>query len=212
MPALPVSRPKNLPPTRPGNSFAESRNQPCPHPLRQAGTRSRGYRKPHRHRPGNSPSQRPHRHRAPLLHCGQRRTRQGTCQLSKIPTKSPHRIRLTSTARRPYVQAFTLVRGQITGSRDRTRTYNLPVNSRLLCQLSYTGPSHTTHRKSAPMRCCDKSLAHFRRARCTQTAPPAPPPPPADTRGDAGCDQTPAARGSYPGRASAAQVLVSRKA
>jgi hypothetical protein len=27
------------------------------------------------------------------------------------------------------------------GSRDRTRTYNLPVNSRLLCQLSYAGPS-----------------------------------------------------------------------
>jgi hypothetical protein len=26
------------------------------------------------------------------------------------------------------------------GSRDRTRTYNLPVNSRLLCQLSYAGP------------------------------------------------------------------------
>src|SRR4051794_32392869 len=24
-------------------------------------------------------------------------------------------------------------------SRDRTRTYNLPVNSRLLCQLSYAG-------------------------------------------------------------------------
>src|SRR5260221_10153206 len=26
-----------------------------------------------------------------------------------------------------------------TGSRDRTRTYNLPVNSRTLCQLSYAG-------------------------------------------------------------------------
>lgn len=25
------------------------------------------------------------------------------------------------------------------GSRNRTRTYNLPVNSRLLCQLSYAG-------------------------------------------------------------------------
>jgi hypothetical protein len=28
-------------------------------------------------------------------------------------------------------------------SRDKTRTYNLPVNSRLLCQLSYAGPSRT---------------------------------------------------------------------
>ena len=26
------------------------------------------------------------------------------------------------------------------GSRDRTRTYNLPVNSRTLCRLSYAGP------------------------------------------------------------------------
>ena len=26
-------------------------------------------------------------------------------------------------------------------SRDRTRTYNLPVNSRTLCRLSYAGPS-----------------------------------------------------------------------
>ena len=27
---------------------------------------------------------------------------------------------------------------------NRTRTYNLPVNSRLLCQLSYAGSSHFT--------------------------------------------------------------------
>jgi hypothetical protein len=30
------------------------------------------------------------------------------------------------------------------GSRGRTRTYNLPVNSRTLCQLSYAGSSAST--------------------------------------------------------------------
>src|SRR5260221_14774053 len=33
-----------------------------------------------------------------------------------------------------------------TGSRDRTRTYNLPVNSRTLCQLSYAGSVVTAAR------------------------------------------------------------------
>ena len=36
-------------------------------------------------------------------------------------------------------------------SRDKTRTYNLPVNSRLLCQLSYAGPSLAAGRR--PARC-----------------------------------------------------------
>ena len=37
-------------------------------------------------------------------------------------------------------------------SRDRTRTYNLPVNSRTLCRLSYAGPSpiSVAHRKGCP--------------------------------------------------------------
>jgi hypothetical protein len=37
-------------------------------------------------------------------------------------------------------------------SRDRTRTYNLPVNSRTLCRLSYAGPSRISvaHRKGCP--------------------------------------------------------------
>jgi hypothetical protein len=38
----------------------------------------------------------------------------------------------------PYEQN-PQVRGHINGSRDRTRTYNLPVNSRTLCRLSYAG-------------------------------------------------------------------------
>ena len=33
----------------------------------------------------------------------------------------------------------TGVRGLVVGSPDWTRTNNLPVNSRLLCQLSYAG-------------------------------------------------------------------------
>src|SRR5215469_18709602 len=34
------------------------------------------------------------------------------------------------------------------GSRDRTRTYNLPVNSRTLCRLSYAGLPGTSPRPS----------------------------------------------------------------
>jgi hypothetical protein len=46
------------------------------------------------------------------------------------------------------------------GSRDRTRTYNLPVNSRTLCRLSYAGPSHPAGRRgrkpeaAEPVWCC----------------------------------------------------------
>ena len=44
----------------------------------------------------------------------------------------------------PSLPAYSQVRGLTTltlaGSRDRTRTYNLPVNSRTLCRLSYAGP------------------------------------------------------------------------
>ena len=52
---------------------------------------------------------------------------------------APHQ--LTRTARR--AQACRHDRDGLRGSRDKTRTYNLPVNSRLLCQLSYAGPSRT---------------------------------------------------------------------
>ena len=52
-------------------------------------------------------------------------------------------------------------------SRNRTRTYNLPVNSRLLCQLSYAG-SCCTRSSSAQVRslfggsslACVTRLAH----------------------------------------------------
>src|SRR5829696_9834728 len=48
-------------------------------------------------------------------------------------------------------------RGSASGSRDWTRTSNLPVNSRLLCQLSYagrcpTGPSETTSRPTRDLQ------------------------------------------------------------
>src|SRR5580704_8251185 len=43
----------------------------------------------------------------------------------------------------PSLPALSQVKGPTTdtpvGSRDRTRTYNLPVNSRTLCRLSYAG-------------------------------------------------------------------------
>ena len=39
-------------------------------------------------------------------------------------------------------------------SRDRTRTYNLPVNSRTLCQLSYAGPSARRAGAAEPVCCC----------------------------------------------------------
>ena len=42
----------------------------------------------------------------------------------------------------PYEQK-SQVNGHIPGSRDRTRTYNLPVNSRTLCRLSYAGSRGT---------------------------------------------------------------------
>ena len=45
------------------------------------------------------------------------------------------------------------VKGHITGSRDRTRTYNLPVNSRTLCRLSYAGS--TRIRVAHLRRACD---------------------------------------------------------
>ena len=56
--------------------------------------------------------------------------------------------------RRPSLPAFSQVRGLTMepGSRDRTRTYNLPVNSRTLCRLSYAGSTRIR-------------VAHPRRAR-----------------------------------------------
>ena len=35
-------------------------------------------------------------------------------------------------------------------SRDRTRTYNLPVNSRTLCRLSYAGPYDAARTAAGP--------------------------------------------------------------
>jgi hypothetical protein len=52
----------------------------------------------------------------------------------------------------PYEQN-PQVRGHITGSRAKTRTWNLPVNSRLLCQLSYAGS--TRIRVAHLGRACD---------------------------------------------------------
>src|SRR6202012_2332916 len=52
----------------------------------------------------------------------------------------------------PCADALPLVRGHETGSRDRTRTYNLPVNSRTLCRLSYAGSTRIR-------------VAHLRRTR-----------------------------------------------
>ena len=46
------------------------------------------------------------------------------------------------------------------GSSGRTRTYNPPVNSRMLCQLSYSG---NKRRRSAP-------LLSWRRVRATSSA------------------------------------------
>ena len=47
-------------------------------------------------------------------------------------------------------------------SRNRTRTYNLPVNSRLLCQLSYAGSFDTPGRELVLLRgpACVNRLAH----------------------------------------------------
>ena len=42
-----------------------------------------------------------------------------------------------------FPQAGGLTRAACGGSRDRTRTYNLPVNSRTLCRLSYAGSRGT---------------------------------------------------------------------
>ena len=48
-------------------------------------------------------------------------------------------------------------------SRNRTRTYNLPVNSRLLCQLSYAGRSSRLVRAvfCGPCLVCVTRLAHL---------------------------------------------------
>ena len=55
-----------------------------------------------------------------------------------------------ATVATAVVYAFPLVRGQETGSRDRTRTYNLPVNSRTLCRLSYAGSADGRSRGREP--------------------------------------------------------------
>src|SRR5439155_14410345 len=51
-----------------------------------------------------------------------------------------------------FPQAGGLTLCSSDGSRDRTRTYNLPVNSRTLCRLSYAGSTRIR-------------VAHLRRAR-----------------------------------------------
>jgi hypothetical protein len=74
--------------------------------------------------------------------------------------------------------AFSQVRGLQTapglGSRDRTRTYNLPVNSRTLCQLSYAGSRRAAggagagrgHKISAPGGLPDPVTAHVTGIAC----------------------------------------------
>src|SRR5215467_13145245 len=56
-----------------------------------------------------------------------------------INTKPTHNLRRPTNARDSPYEQNPQVKGISLGSRDRTRTYNLPVNSRTLCQLSYAG-------------------------------------------------------------------------
>ena len=69
----------------------------------------------------------------------------------------------------------TGVRGLVVGSPDWTRTNNLPVNSRLLCQLSYRGmlPGNhskgigpTLNRVTARRRAPQRPISERSRARC----------------------------------------------
>ena len=53
--------------------------------------------------------------------------------------KPTHNLRRPTNARDSPYEQNPQVKGISLGSRDRTRTYNLPVNSRTLCQLSYAG-------------------------------------------------------------------------
>ena len=48
---------------------------------------------------------------------------------------------------------------------NRTRTYNLPVNSRLLCQLSYAGLVHFSLADWLAIRPCGDNLSAFRGVR-----------------------------------------------
>src|SRR5215471_4265474 len=56
-----------------------------------------------------------------------------------INTKPTHNLRRPTNARDSPYEQNAQAKGISLGSRDRTRTYNLPVNSRTLCQLSYAG-------------------------------------------------------------------------
>jgi hypothetical protein len=78
-------------------------------------------------------------------------------------TRAPqHTKKAPSRARGPFAYYRS--------SRDRTRTYNLPVNSRTLCRLSYAGPP--TRRLGEPygeprpvFRSAALSVAHLRGCR-----------------------------------------------
>src|SRR5260221_13630401 len=65
------------------------------------------------------------------------------------------------------------IRVLLPGSRDRTRTYNLPVNSRTLCQLSYAGSVVTAARdqRSQVVFTAATRVAHLRG--CARLAVPA---------------------------------------
>ena len=71
----------------------------------------------------------------------------------RSPQTPPQPQRLSSPSERHPTYAFTQIRCHIAGSRDRTRTYNLPVNSRTLCRLSYAGS--TRIRVAHSRRACD---------------------------------------------------------
>ena len=78
-------------------------------------------------------------------HCSSWRAPRYLLSHGRKPASGPRSPQTPTTAaglqpvRTPPYYAFTQVRCHIAGSRDRTRTYNLPVNSRTLCRLSYAG-------------------------------------------------------------------------
>jgi hypothetical protein len=77
------------------------------------------------------------------------------------PPQNPHST-YTSPAphAKPTVTHFRWSEAGFASSRDRTRTYNLPVNSRLLCQLSYAGS--TRIRVAHSERACDaRRVSHL---------------------------------------------------
>ena len=90
----------------------------------------------------------------------------GNRAAAEIPTKSPHHTRLTgpasTTRTSPRRDIFRWSEARLASSRDRTRTYNLPVNRSSVTRHHPDG--HTTSARSTCIRAC-QGLHHHASSR-----------------------------------------------